>query len=84
LGDIDGLNKKYVDVCDDLLQGEFNTKGRQIITEIFDIIKTYRSEAFTFTSKEEKIILAQGEILSTNLFYLYLQQTGIPSVLLNA
>ncbi|GAB4207575.1 MAG: aspartate kinase [Bacteroidia bacterium] len=84
LGDIDALHKKYMDVCDDLLQGEFNTKGRQIITEIFDIIKTYRSEAFTFTSREEKIILAQGEILSTNLFYLYLQQTGISSVLLNA
>lgn len=82
--EIDNLYKKYISVCEELLEGEYKTKGEKFVDSVFEIIRTYRNEAFAFTKKEEKIILAQGEILSTNLFYLYLQQKGIRSILLNA
>jgi aspartate kinase len=82
--DINALYQKYIDVCENLLKDEYKDKGKTFVNSVFDIIRHFRNEAFTFTSKEEKIILAQGEILSTNLFHLYLQQIGIKSILLNA
>ncbi|MCX7728018.1 MAG: aspartate kinase [Bacteroidia bacterium] len=82
--EIENLYNQYIEVCNDLLQGEYNMKGKQVIKEVFEIIRNYRNEAFTFTVKEEKIILAQGEILSTHLFNLYLQQIGVKSILLDA
>jgi aspartate kinase len=37
-----------------------------------------------FTPIEDKIILAQGELLSTTLYHIYLKEIGVPSVLLPA
>ena len=37
-----------------------------------------------FTQIEEKIILAQGELLSTTLYHIYLKDINVPSVLLSA
>src|SRR5690606_13778028 len=37
-----------------------------------------------FTPTEEKVILAQGELLSTTLWHFRLQEIGVPSVLLPA
>ncbi len=37
-----------------------------------------------FTNIEEKVILAQGELLSTTLYHVYLKEIGVPSVLLPA
>jgi len=82
--DIENLYQKYIDVCNDLLNGEFKEKGVAYVNSVFETIKTFRSEAFTFTQKEEKIILAQGELLSTHLFHYYLQQIGVKNTLLNA
>ncbi|SDC34736.1 aspartate kinase [Williamwhitmania taraxaci] len=52
------------------------TKG--IFTEIENIL------TLSVGVKEERQLLAYGEILSTNLFYLLLQEQGIASTLLNA
>lgn len=82
--EIELLYKKYVEVCNQLLKDEYNTKGIAFINSVFENIKMYRNEAFAFTTKEEKIILAQGEILSTHLFHLYLLQIGVNNSLLNA
>jgi aspartate kinase len=37
-----------------------------------------------FTPIEEKVVLAQGELLSTTLYHIYLKSIGVPSVLLPA
>jgi aspartate kinase len=37
-----------------------------------------------FTTIEEKVILAQGELLSTTLYHVYLKEIGVPSALLPA
>lgn len=81
--DIQALYQNYLGVCRELLENQFYEKGVALINSIFNEIKC-RNEAHIFTSREEKIILAQGEILSTNLFYLYLKQNHISAVLLNA
>lgn len=82
--EMDDWYNKYIKVCSELLSGEQKEKSVSFVSSVFEEIKTFRSEAFTFTSKEEKIILAQGEILSTHLFYFYLQQIGVSTVLLDA
>jgi len=61
---------------------EFITIGNDIITEHFNIIKS--TSKLNFSPKEEKIILAQGELLSTKLFHSFLSEQKINSVLLPA
>lgn len=58
-------------------------KGKQIIREHFDSIHKI-AENTIFTIVEERILLAQGELLSTKMFHAYLVETGQNAVLLNA
>ncbi len=81
---INRLQKKYIQVCDELFENEYKNTAISFVNSVFDTINYFHNEANVFTKLEEKIILAQGEILSTNLFYFYLQQIGVKSVLLNA
>ncbi len=57
-------------------------KSLLIIKYHFDIIKSFNN---AFLNKQQvNIILAQGELISTNLFNLYLHEIGIKSYLLPA
>lgn len=57
-------------------------KGLELVDYHFNYITSLANELFTTT--EEKIILAQGELISTALFHFHLTEIGIPSVLLPA
>lgn len=56
--------------------------AREVIDYHFQLISSF--ESHHFTPIEEKIILAQGELISTTLFHLYLTEIGIRSRLLAA
>lgn len=56
--------------------------GKELIDYHFDLIFSFANHVFT--AAEEKIILAQGELLSTTLFHFHLQEIGVPSKLLAA
>jgi len=56
--------------------------GQNLVDYHFDLIHSFSSQIFT--PAEEKIILAQGELLSTTLFHFYLNEIGKKSVLLPA
>ncbi|GGG97533.1 aspartokinase [Parapedobacter pyrenivorans] len=56
--------------------------GRGLIDYHFNLIESFSSHLFTPT--EEKIILAQGELISTTLFHFHLTELGIRSKLLPA
>jgi len=56
--------------------------GKELIEYHFDLIASFSSDLFT--PIEEKIILAQGELISTALFHFHLTELGIPSKLLPA
>lgn len=56
--------------------------GIQLINYHFDLISSFANHVFTVA--EEKIILAQGELLSTTLFHFHLQEIGVPSKFLPA
>jgi aspartate kinase len=65
----------------------FNTaqgleQGTGVIDYHFKLIDSFAQELFT--PAEEKIILAQGELISTTLYHIYLNEIGVPSKLLSA
>ncbi len=61
---------------------EFVNKAEELMVSHFNYIRSFTQGMFTMF--EEKAILAQGELLSTTLFHLYLQELRVESVLLPA
>ncbi|MDB5060306.1 MAG: aspartate kinase [Mucilaginibacter sp.] len=61
---------------------EFLEQGKEVIDYHFRLLSTLANDLFT--PIEDKIILAQGELLSTTLYHIYLKEIGVPSVLLPA
>ncbi len=57
-------------------------QAKTIIDFHFDLIANFANDIFT--TIEEKVILAQGELLSTTLYHIYLTQIGVLSALLPA
>lgn len=80
---IETLGNKYHQVVQGLFSGDsFFKSGHELIDSHFDYIRNFTTKAFT--KSQEKAILAQGELISTSLFQLLLQQENIRSVLLPA
>src|SRR5690606_17363969 len=61
---------------------EGRQNGQELIDYHFNLIASFSNELFT--PIEEKIILAQGELISTALFHFHLTELGIRSKLLPA
>lgn len=61
---------------------EYKQKAIELIKSHFDYIRTFTKDLFTLF--EEKVVLAQGELISTGMMNLYLNECGINSVLLPA
>ena len=80
---INALEKKYLGHVEELFStDEYKEKTRLFIKEEFDYLRTFTKDLFT--SFEEKSIVAQGEMLSTNMVVNYLQENGIKAVLMSA
>ncbi|MGO3192724.1 MAG: aspartate kinase [Sphingobacterium sp.] len=74
---------KYIELIDQLFASDLGReKANNLINYHFNYISSLGNEMFT--PVEEKIVLAQGELMSTTLFHFYLEEIGIPSVLLPA
>ena len=80
---INQLERKYLGHVEELYStDEYKTKTRQFLEEEFDYLRTFTKDLFT--SFEEKSIVAQGEIISTNMVVNYMHEVGIDAVLLSA
>jgi aspartate kinase len=77
------LEKKYMKHIDELYSTEEAKKETRdfIVTEM-NYLRSFTKELFT--SFEEKSIVAQGEMMSTNMVVNYMKEQGIKAVLLNA
>ncbi|MDR0227835.1 MAG: aspartate kinase [Flavobacteriaceae bacterium] len=80
---IDNLYATYKTFIKQLFKTE---EGLRMATEVidhhFNLLDSLSNDLFT--SVEERIVLAQGELLSTTLFHFYLKEIGVSSVLLPA
>ena len=73
---INRLEHKYSETIDELyVQDSNKQKAREVIREIFDYVRSFGNRAFTIF--EERCIVAQGELMSTNLMNLYLLEQGV-------
>jgi len=82
-GLIKKLKDKYEIFIKELLaKPEFYAQGKEVIDYHFALLSNFSNDLFT--TIEDKVILAQGELLSTTLYHVYLKEIGVPSVLLPA
>ena len=80
---INKLEKKYRQHVEELYStDEYKEKTREFLGEEFKYMRSFTKDIFT--SFEEKSIVAQGEIMSTNMVLNYLQEQGIKATLLSA
>ena len=80
---INKLEVKYKQHIDELFATqEYKQKGLEVVKSHFDYIRSYTKDLFTLF--EEKVVLAQGELISTAMVNFYLQECGVKSVLLPA
>lgn len=80
---INVLEQKYYDVIEELYTGDKSkAAATELIAKHFEYLRTFSTAVFTIF--EEKAILAQGELMSTAMFQLYLEEKGENSVLLPA
>ncbi len=80
---INKLEAKYKQHIDELFSTEeYKNKTLDFVKSIFDYIRSYTKDIFTLF--EEKVILAQGEIISTNMVTNYLCEQGTKAVLIPA
>ena len=80
---INKLETKYMQHVEDVYStDEYKQKTKDFLHGEFEYLRSFTKDLFT--SFEEKSIVAQGEIMSTNMVVNYLQETGVKAVLLNA
>ncbi|MBQ2043291.1 MAG: aspartate kinase [Bacteroidaceae bacterium] len=80
---INRLEQKYIRHAQEIYNTEeWREKTIQFLHEEFDYLRSFTK--IHFTSFEEKVILAQGEIMSTNMVTNYLLECGVKTVLLPA
>lgn len=80
---ITNLQSKYKQTIKDLYTSEaYAEKANKKITEIFNLLRTLASQPLT--SDNENVIVAQGEMMSTNMVALYMEEQGINVKLLNS
>lgn len=80
---INKLEKQYAKHVDELLSDpQHREKLRAFLVDEFNYLRSFTKDLFT--SFEEKTIVAQGEVISTNMMVSYLQEIGVKAVLLDA
>lgn len=81
--EINKLEAKYMGHVEELYSdAAFKAKTREFLHDRFNYMRSFTKGIFT--SFEEKIIVSQGEIMSTNMMNNLLQEKGIKSVLIDA
>lgn len=77
------LEKYYLAFISSLLVKEDTKKlASDFVRSTFDYIRSFSNDLFTLF--EERIVMAQGELISSQLFYLYLTEKGLNVALIPA
>ncbi|MDR2118783.1 MAG: aspartate kinase [Tannerellaceae bacterium] len=80
---INKLAIKYYEHAEQLYRtSEYKQRAKELISYHFDYIRTFTKDLFTLF--EERVVLAQGELLSTGMMNLLLGEMGVNSVILPA
>ncbi|MFN3404504.1 MAG: aspartate kinase [Cytophagaceae bacterium] len=88
--DIDGAKKSIENLFNpyyDFIKALYSTpdglkKGEEIVKTHYEFVTSHVGKEFT--DREQKVLLAEGELISTQLFQEYLKEQGYDSILLPA
>ena len=80
IGKLENLYKKHINELYDT--EEYKQQTTTLVKDVFNYLRSFTKQLFT--SVEERIILAQGEIISTNMVTNYLKEQGISAHLIAA
>ena len=80
IGKLESLYKKHINELYDT--EEYKQQTTTLVKDVFNYLRSFTKQLFT--SIEERIILAQGEIISTNMVTNYLKEQGISAHLIAA
>ena len=80
IGKLESLYKKHINELYDT--EEYKQQTATLVKDVFNYLRSFTKQVFT--SIEERIILAQGEIISTNMVTNYLKEQGITAHLIAA
>lgn len=80
IGKLESLYKKHINELYDT--EEYKQQTTTLVKDVFNYLRSFTKQLFT--SVEERIILAQGEIISTNMVTNYLKEQGISAHLIAA
>ena len=85
---INRLESKYKQHIDELYSTEeYKQKTLEFVKSVFDYIRSFTKDIFTLFEEKvilAKVILAQGEIISTNMVTNYLCEQGVKAYLIPA
>ena len=70
---LEGLYRKHISEL--YSTEEYKQKTTELVRDVFNYLRSFTKQLFT--SVEERIILAQGEIISTNMVTNYLKEQGV-------
>ncbi len=80
---INQLSMKYRQHVEELYDtDEYKQKALDTLSGIFSLLRSFSHKGFS--ESDEKVVLAQGEIMSTNMVTYYMQEKGINAVLIPA
>ena len=80
---INQLERKYLQHVEQLYtDNNIKAEITELLKERFQYLRSFSKD--TFTSFEERAVVAQGEILSTNMVAAYLKQQGVKAFLIPA
>ena len=77
---LEGLYKRHINEL--YSTEEYKQQTASLVKDVFNYLRSFTKQVFT--SIEERIILAQGEIISTNMVTNYLKEQGISAHLIAA
>ena len=77
---LESLYKKHINELYDT--EEYKQQTATLVKDVFNYLRSFTKQLFT--SIEERIILAQGEIISTNMVTNYLKEQGVSAHLIAA
>jgi aspartate kinase len=80
---INMLEKQYIELAESLFSAkEIKSLAFDLVSAKFNYIRTFTKDLFTLF--EERVVLAQSELISSELFYLYLQDRKVNVALIPA
>lgn len=80
---INNMEAKYKQHVEELYSTqEYKQKTAEYLKSAFDYLRSFTKDIFTLF--EEKVVLAQGELISTTMVTNYLQEQGVKATLLPA